>query len=159
MILHVVHIRSLRRRFFVGATFLLILVGLAVLLGGCFDHDVPQHEVVTLCSNEDRLSYLQELGWDIRKDAVETLEIQLPEKFEDDWAEYVKLQDEQSFPFSDYAGKNVTRYTYTVENYPDISNGVQINLYLCDQTLIGADLIATGDHGFRDSIFYPDKTE
>ena len=47
------------------------------------------------------------------------------------------------------------RYTYTVTNYPEIPQGVQANLYLCGDTLIGGDVVATGKGGFQHGLTYP----
>ncbi len=157
--MYVVHIRSLRRKILAGTVFLLLVIGLAALLGGCFDQDADLAEPVMLSSNEDRISYLNELGWETGSNAVEALEIQLPEELTGDWADYAKLQQEQHFSFNDYAGQAVQRYTYAVKNYPDVPDGVQINLYLCNDALIGGDLIATGENGFQCGIAYPEKLE
>ena len=42
-----------------------------------------------------------------------------------------------------------------VGNYPGMPEGVQANLYLCGDTLIGGDIIATGKGGFQRELAYP----
>ena len=42
-----------------------------------------------------------------------------------------------------------------VTNYPGVPEGVQANLYLCGDTLIGGDIIATGKGGFQRELAYP----
>ena len=50
------------------------------------------------------------------------------------------------------------RYTYTVTNYPGITKGVQANLYLWGDEVIGGDIIATGPNGFQTGLAYPTTT-
>ena len=47
------------------------------------------------------------------------------------------------------------RYTYAIGNYPGVPEGVQANLYLCGDMLIGGDIIATGKGGFQHELAYP----
>ena len=84
-----------------------------------------QAESVTLADDAARVEYLTQLGW------------------------------QAGFPFADYAGQAVRRYTYAVGNYPGVPEGVQANLYLCGGTLIGGDIIATGKGGFQRELTFP----
>ena len=87
---------------------------------------------------------------------IETLDLQLPETLENEWADYAKLQKEQGLPFGKFTGQAVKRYTYTVTNYPDIPQGVQANLYLWGDQIIGGDIIATGQGGFQSDLVFPE---
>ena len=89
-----------------------------------------------LATEEQRLAYLESLGWAVDADPVETLDLRLPEQLENEWKDYAQLQSHQDLPFAAFAGQSVRRYTYTVTNYPGIEKGVQINLYVYDQQLI-----------------------
>ena len=51
----------------------------------------------------------------------------------------------------------MTRYTYTVTNYPEVPDGVQANLFLCGDRLVGGDIIATGENGFQTVLAFPEK--
>ena len=64
-------------------------------------------------------------------------------------AEYAALQKGLGLPFDRCGGKTVTRYTYTVLNYPELSQGVQANLLVCGDQVIGGDVTALGENGFR----------
>ena len=65
------------------------------------------------------------------------------------------MQAEQGFPFTDFAGQPIRRYTFRITNYPGMDGGVQANLYLCGDTLIGGDVVATGKGGFQHGLTYP----
>ena len=124
----------------------------AAVLAGCFN---GKEKPLTLADDPARVSYLQELGWQVESTPVETLDLQLPENLEKKWGDYTALQKQQGFPFADYAGQAVRRYTYAVGNYPGVPEGVQANLYLCGDVLIGGDIVATGKGGFQHGLEYP----
>jgi hypothetical protein len=108
-----------------------------------------------LTTNEDRISYLQSWGWEVNAEPVETFQLLLPEKLQEPYLAYNELQKEQNFDLSDYCGKQVIRYTYTVTNYPDRPDGVQVNLYLCDSVPVAGDIIAAGKDGFQAGLAFP----
>ena len=110
-----------------------------------------------LTGNAERVAYLQELGWQVSPEPIETLDLQLPEELAPQWGEDLTLQAEQGLPFSDCAGQAVRRFTYTVANYPGFPDGVQANLFLCGDRLVGGDIIATGENGFQTVLAFPKK--
>lgn len=150
--MRVIHIT--RRRMALMSLALGLVIGSALLLAGCFDGD-KETEVITAATNEERVAYLEALGWQVEPQPIETLDLQLPEKLEGEWDAYAKLQKGQGLPFSQFAGQAVKRYTYTVTNYPDIPQGVQTNLYLWGDQIIGGDVIFTGQGGFQTDLAFP----
>ena len=150
--MRVIHIT--RRRMALMALALGLVIGSALLLAGCFGGD-KETEVITAATNEERVAYLEALGWQVEPQPIETLDLQLPEKLEGEWDAYAKLQKGQGLPFSEFAGQAVKRYTYTVTNYPEIPQGVQANLYLWGDQIIGGDVIFTGQGGFQTDLAFP----
>lgn len=150
--MRVIHIT--RRRMALMSLALGLVIGSALLLAGCFGGD-KETEVITAATNEERVAYLEALGWQVEPQPIETLDLQLPEKLEGEWDAYAKLQKEQGLPFSEFAGQAVKRYTYTVTNYPEIPQGVQANLYLWGDQIIGGDVIFTGQGGFQTDLAFP----
>lgn len=150
--MRVIHIT--RRRMALMSLALGLVIGSALLLAGCFGGD-KETEVITAATNEERVAYLEALGWQVEPQPIETLDLQLPEKLEGEWDAYVKLQKGQGLPFSEFAGQAVKRYTYTVTNYPEIPQGVQANLYLWGDQIIGGDVIFTGQGGFQTDLAFP----
>ena len=131
---------------------IVVVAAAALLLAGCFS---DKEHTITLTATTAMASYLQEKGWQVDPAPLETLDLQLPASLSDTWHDYVALQAEQGFPFTDFAGQSVRRYTFRVTNYPGMENGVQANLYLCGDTLIGGDIVATGQGGFQHGLTYP----
>ena len=150
--MRVIHIT--RRRMALLSLALGMVIGSALLLAGCFGGD-KETEVITAATNEERVAYLEALGWQVEPQPIETLDLQLPEKLEGEWDAYAKLQKGQGLPFSEFAGQAVKRYTYTVTNYPEIPQGVQANLYLWGDQIIGGDVIFTGQGGFQTDLAFP----
>ena len=150
--MRVIHIT--RRRMALMSLALGVVIGSALLLAGCFGGD-KETEVITAATNEERVAYLEALGWQVEPQPIETLDLQLPEKLEGEWDAYAKLQKGQGLPFSEFAGQAVKRYTYTVTNYPEIPQGVQANLYLWGDQIIGGDVIFTGQGGFQTDLAFP----
>ena len=149
--MYVVHFK--RRSAILTLAGVILAAVLALVLAGCFGG--KEDEAVTLADDAARVAYLEELGWQTASQPLETLDLQLPEDLEEKWADYTALQKQQGFPFADYGGQPVRRYTYAVGNYPGVPEGVQANLYLCGDTLIGGDIIATGKGGFQQELAYP----
>lgn len=150
--MRVIHIT--RRRMALMSLALGLVIGSALLLAGCFGGD-KETEIITAATNEERVAYLEALGWQVEPQPIETLDLQLPEKLEGEWDAYAKLQKGQGLPFSEFAGQAVKRYTYTVTNYPKIPQGVQANLYLWGDQILGGDVIFTGQGGFQTDLAFP----
>jgi hypothetical protein len=108
-----------------------------------------------LLTNADRVAYLRALGWQVEPEPVETLQLLVPEKLPESYLRYNELQKSQGFDLSACCGRQVARYTYTVTNYPGRSDGVQLNLYVCQGTAAAGDVIAAGADGFQSGLAFP----
>lgn len=129
------------------------LMALCIVLVG--QKDAPPSEAVKLECNEDRLEYLQSMGWELEPEPLETLQFLMPEQLEEPYLSYNELQDAQGFDLSVSCGKQVERYTYCVKNYPERPTGVQLNLYICEEKPVGGDVCCPGRNGFQRSLVYP----
>lgn len=109
-----------------------------------------------ISDNDGRVAYLSGWGWEVNPSAVETLDLVLPEALSDSYESYNALQAENGLDLTAYCGKRVKRYTYSVLNYPGGAEGVQANLYLCGDTVIAGDIMASGQDGFISGLRYPD---
>lgn len=132
----------------VAAAVVVILV--SFVQGGSAD-DLPE-----LIDNAQRVEYLQSLGWEVEPEPVETLQFLLPESLAEPYLSYNQLQKEQGFDLSEYCGKQVNRYTYTVLNYPNRPDDVQINLYICENRPAAGDVFCSGADGFQETLVYPE---
>lgn len=113
----------------------------------------PPEPLPKLTTNEERVAYLQSLGWEVEPEPIETLQFLLPAKLEEPYLSYNELQLQQGFDLNDCCGKQVARYTYAVSNYPDQAEGVQANLYICEDIPVAGDVCSSGANGFQTLLF------
>ena len=106
-------------------------------------------------SNQDRIDYLAAYGWQVSEEPLVTQELLIPEEMDDSYTEYLALQTGQGFDLQKYAGKRVKRYTYEVLNYPTGETGVQANLLLYKNTVIGGEVLSPQLDGFLHGLAMP----
>ena len=106
-------------------------------------------------SNQDRIDYLSAYGWQVSQEPVATQELLIPEEMDESYDEYLALQTEQGFDLNKYAGKRVKRYTYEITNYPSGESGVQVNLLVCKNTVVGGEVLSPRLDGFLHGLSMP----
>ena len=133
-----------------------LMMTLILLLGRSGAPEQP--DTPMLNGNAERVAYLQELGWEVVEEPVTTLQFLLPPQLKGDYIAYNELQKSQGFDLETCCGKQVTRYTYTVTNYPHRPDGVQLNLYVCEAQPVAGDVVCTGVDGFQNTLVFPEST-
>lgn len=108
----------------------------------------PRSGTAVLTDRTSRIEYLAALGFEADPESEQRQEILLPLEFEPVLENYNELQRQQGFDLSDYAGKSVTLYSYTVTNWPDESATVIADLYCCKGRPIAGDIHSTALNGF-----------
>ena len=106
-------------------------------------------------SNEDRVEYLAGYGWEVAPEPIATQELLIPEEMDGSYDEYLALQSQQGFDLTRYAGKRVKRYTYEITNYPTGETGVQANLLIYKNTVIGGEVLSPQLDGFLHGLAMP----
>ena len=106
-------------------------------------------------SNEDRRAYLSAYGWDVSPEAIAAQELMIPSEMDESYQEYLTLQTQQGFELEKYAGKRVKRYTYEVYNYPSGETGIQANLLVYRNTVIGGEVLSPRLDGFLHGLAMP----
>ena len=99
-------------------------------------------------TNEDRIEFLGHFGWQVEGEPRETVNVTVPEVFDSIFIGYNELQQAQGLDLARYKKKTVTRYTYTVTNYPDYDGEVVATLLVYRGRVIGGDLCSTDPEGF-----------
>lgn len=139
-----------------GALVLLIaLVVLVVMLavGGGDKTGTP--EGIAGDTNDARLSYLAQFGWDVTADPVKTQQVTIPQAEEDNetFNRYNELQKSQGFDLTQFAGQTATRFVYEVLNYPNATEPVYATIFVVDGKIVGGDVTDTAPggkmHGFQ----------
>ena len=106
-------------------------------------------------SNEDRIAYLAQFGWEVNPEAVSVEELLIPELFDETYEEYLELQASQGFDLNPYRGKRVKRYTYEITNYPTADATVHASLLLYKNTVIGGEILSPTADGFLHGLNKP----
>lgn len=106
-------------------------------------------------TNEDRIAYLGEYGWQVKEEPLSTQELIIPREFDETYTDYLTLQSEQGFDLEKYAGKRVKRYTYEIANYPTGEQGVQVNLLVSKHTVVGGEVLSPRLDGFLHGLAMP----
>ena len=132
-----------------------VMAVLIVLMGRTPSEEEPA--LPQLTTNAERVAYLQSFGWSVEAEPIETLQFLLPATLEEPYLTYNALQLDQGFDLSACCGKQVSRYTYSVTNYPNRSEGVQANLYICEDYPVAGDIFCTGLDGFQDTLQFPSE--
>ncbi len=104
--------------------------------------------IISASTDEERRAYLESMGWEADTE-FETKELTIPESWNNVYNDYNEVQLNQGFDLSNYKGKKVMLYTYTITNYKDLSEGVVADMLVCDGNLIGGDVCNTSaENGF-----------
>ncbi len=101
-------------------------------------------------TQEERIAYLSQFGYEVAPDPVEVQEIIIPEAFNDTYEVYNGIQKKQGFDLLPYAGKRVKKWSYRILNYPGEENAEYIlaTLLIFDGQVIGGDVCSTELEGF-----------
>ncbi len=91
--------------------------------------------------------YLAALGWET-EGLVSTDQVILPEEFTPEYEAYLSVQADGGFDLLPYVGMTVTRYTYSVTNYPSGEDGVLADLLVLDGIVVGGELRSAALDGF-----------
>jgi len=99
-------------------------------------------------TNEDRIGFLSQFGWQVSSEPEEETTVTIPAEFDKVFLGYNELQKRQGLNLSKYKRKEVTRYTYTVTNYPGYDGKVYANILVYRNKVIGGDICSADVNGF-----------
>ncbi len=117
----------------------LIIIGVLAYFVIAAQDEAQADKMYTFECNAERVEFLNKAGYIVEPDP-EKENITIPAEFNAAYSEYNALQQSQGFDLLPYAGKEVTKYTYKVLNFPDYPENVVINLVFDDHRLIAADI-------------------
>ena len=106
-------------------------------------------------SNDDRVAFLKQFGWEVDPQATEEVTMKIPAEFDKVMNTYNELQKKGGLDLSKYKGREVTRYSYNVKNYPDYSGTVVANVIVYKNRVIGGDVSSSDVKGFIGTFEYP----
>ena len=123
----------------------LSILGILLLFGG--GEDSRPTAAPSLATNEGRVKFLTDLGWDVVVSPTETSQVKVPAENSDVFSRYNALQKSQGYDLTQYAGKKVMRYVYLIKNYPGATDPVYATLLIYKDQIIGGDVTDTSAKG------------
>ena len=103
-------------------------------------------------TNDDRIKFLSQFGWQVEQEPVEAIEVTVPESFDKIFSSYNEIQKRQGLDLSKYKKKNVTRYTYKITNYDGYDGTVYANILVYRNKVIGGDVCSADVKGFMHGL-------
>lgn len=104
--------------------------------------------------------FLAGFGWETPEQPEETVQVLIPEQFDEVMLSYNAIQKAQGADLSPYAGKTVTRYTFVVTNFYEGDNivknsddtvtesDIRANVLVYNGKIIGGDVCSLALGGF-----------
>lgn len=140
------------KRIMLVLTAIAALILSAVLL---LDRDT-ETAAAAVSSNDARVQFLKNFGWDVTTSPVESGQVKIPEQSSEVFDRYNALQKSQGYDLTEYAGKKVMRYVYKINNYPGATEPVYATVLVCKNKIIGGDVTDTAAKGQIRGFKMPD---
>jgi hypothetical protein len=131
-----------------------VIIGLILLFGGGDDSQTTG--APSLATNDGRVKFLTDFGWDVVVSPTESGQIKIPAESSEVFDRYNALQKSQGYDLSQFAGKVVMRYVYRIKNYPGATDPVYATLLIYKDQVIGGDVTDTSAKGVVRPLKMPD---
>ena len=147
---------DLKKAFILGAV-VAVIVAVVLLFGGGGEIQTTAAPAVT--NNDARVGFLKGFGWEVTNSPAESSQVRIPENTSEVFERYNRLQKGQGYDLTQYAGKNVMRYVYKVNNYPGATDPVYATVLVYKNQVIGGDITDTSAGGAVQGVKKaPEKT-
>jgi len=123
------------------------LILAAILLLGGGDAATQTAAKTAPSGNDGRVQFLKEFGWDVTTSPTDSSQVKIPKETTEVFDRYNTLQKGQGYDLTQYAGKNVMRYVYQINNYPGATQSVYATLLVYKDQIIGGDVTDTAAGG------------
>ena len=137
-----------KRKLLIAAVAVVAAIALLAALGG--GDSAPTASMSTAPAadtNDARVKFLTDLGWEVTPSPTESGEIRIPRAGDQVFDRYNELQKSQGYDLNKYAGKKVMRYVYQINNFPDAKEPVYATVLVYRDRIIGGDITDTTPGG------------
>ena len=137
-----------KRKLLIAAVAVVAAIALLAALGG--GDSAPTASMSTAPAadtNDARVKFLTDLGWEVTPSPAESGEIRIPKAGDQVFDRYNELQKSQGYDLNKYAGKKVMRYVYQITNFPDAKEPVYATVLVYKDKIIGGDITDTTPGG------------
>ena len=137
-----------KRKLLIAAVAVVAAIALLAALGG--GDSAPTASMSTAPAadtNDARVKFLTDLGWEVTPSPTESGEIRIPKAGDQVFDRYNELQKSQGYDLNIFAGKKVMRYVYQINNFPDAKEPVYATGQVYKDRIIGGDITDTTPGG------------
>jgi len=134
----------------------IVCIALVVLSGN--GESTPGTPDLDVSTNEGRIEWLSSCGWTVDAQPAEVQNVRIPEEMDEVLQRYNELQRSQGYDLTRFAGKEVTRYVYSILNYTGTADPVYATLLVHNGQVIGGDITVTGAGGCMHGFVLPEQT-
>lgn len=156
----ILSLKSLKGKLFILVAAVLIAAAVLFVIrdaGTDTDDSVSagNHIDYTAETNEDRLNFISQTGLNVNPEPVSVTQVMIPAEFNDVYNQYNELQKKCGFDLKKYQGCTVSRWTYTVTDYPSYedSDAIRLTLLVYKGKVIGGDISSVELDGFMHELF------
>ncbi len=135
------------KKILLGLVAAVALIVALVMVFGNGNQDAAPTGATSVSSNDARVQFLKDFGWDVTTSPKESSQVRIPDSTNEVFNRYNALQKSQGYDLSKFAGKSVMRYVYKVTNYPDATEPVYATLLVHKNQVIGGDITDTSAKG------------
>jgi hypothetical protein len=121
-----------------------VIVAIVLIFGGGND---AQTSTAVVSGNDARVKFLTDFGWQVSASPTESGQVRIPEEQSELFSRYNALQKSQGYDLGQYAGKQVMRYVYKVNNFPGATEPVYATVLVYKNQIIGGDITNTSPKG------------
>lgn len=150
---------SKQKLFLIAALIVVVVIVLCLCLHGSEEppaQNAPQDaQSVDVKTNEGRVAFLQSFGWEVAEEPVQTQEVRVPAEGNEVFERYNELQRSQGYDLTQYAGKTLHRYVYSITNYPGGEGAYYATVLVYKNEVVGGDVCSAAQDGVMHSFNMP----
>ena len=136
-----------RKLIIAAAAVIAAIVMLLTLSGGEAEPTASLSTAPAADTNDARVKFLTDLGWEVTPSPTESSQVKIPRGEDPVFTRYNELQKSQGYDLTKYAGKQVMRYVYQINNYPGAKEPVYATVLVYKDQIIGGDITDTTPGG------------
>ena len=145
---------DMKKILLIAAAVAALIFSVILLMG----EDAATTAAPSVSNNDGRVRFLKDFGWDVTTSPAETSQVKIPQESSEVFERYNTLQKGQGYDLTQYAGKNVMRYVYKINNYPGATEPVYATLLVYKNKVIGGDVTDTAPGGQIRGFQMPETT-
>ncbi len=132
-----------KNRYIAGTLAFAVVIFIIIL--GVFSIDNSTNRMI--------VEYVSQLGWQINPSPAEISHLTIPGEFDAVYETYNAVQKASGFDLTPFKGKNVTRYTYVVQNHAESEKShVMLGVLVYEKKIIAGDISSVDSEGFLHGI-------